>query len=189
MQISYRDLFIFSTQTRARLSFKRRPPTRQHRRSAGEEAGAFGSLSTCELYSPKENGNQDQVFDSPAEEDKYKELGSLKEGEDKDRDCEMTEDKVAESDPDDKGDPQEEQSPERAQVLEAVEEEQQPSELLPTEQTEGGMKTEEGHEETAQGENDQVWTVNVYLWENLKKRINYSLLWLSKSLNDTQRLF
>lgn len=159
---------IFWTQTRARLSFKRRPPTRQHRRSSGEEAGAFGSsLSTCELYSPKENGNQDQVFDSPAEEDEYRELGSLKEGEDKDRGCEKTEDKVAERDPDDKGDPQEEQTPERAQDLEALEEEQQPLELL-TEQAEGDVKAEEGQEETAQGENEEVWTVNVYLWESKK---------------------
>lgn len=157
-------MLIFPTQTRARLSFKRRPPTRQHRRSAGEEAGAFGSsLSPCDLCSPKENGNRDQVFDSPTEEDESRELGSLKEGEDKDRDCENTEDKVAKSDPDDEGDPQEEQTSEQARVLEAGEEEQPPSEPLAAEQIEGDVKTEEGQEEMAQGENDEVWTVNVYI--------------------------
>lgn len=161
-------LLIFSTQTRARLSFKRRPPTRQHRRSAGEEAGALGSsLSPCELHSPKENGNQDQGIDNPAEEDEYGKLGSLKEAEDKDTDCEKTEDKLARSDPDDKGDPETEQTSEQAQSLEGLEEEQQPSEPCPAEQIESDVKTEEGQEEMTQeahrGENDEAWTANVYI--------------------------
>lgn len=103
-------------------------------------------MSTCELYSPNENGNQHQVFSCPAEEEEYRELGSVTDGEDKDRDCEMAEDNVEDSDPDDKTDPQEEQTPERAPVLEAVDEERQPSE-----QTEGDVTTEE---ETARKEND-----------------------------------
>ncbi|XP_071352552.1 capZ-interacting protein isoform X2 [Trachinotus anak] len=136
--------------TRVRLSFKRRPPTRQHRRSAGEEAGAFGSgLSTCELHSPKENGDKDQVFDSPAEEAECGQLGSLKDGED--RDCGETEDKVAKSDPDIKGDPKDEQEAEQAQSSEgSSEEEQQTSEPCPA------VKTEEGREEMPRepGRND-----------------------------------
>ncbi|XP_040903036.1 capZ-interacting protein isoform X2 [Toxotes jaculatrix] len=137
--------------TRARLSFKRRPPTRQHRRSAGEEAGAFGSgASTCELYSPNENGDKDQVFDSPAEEAECGQLGSLKEAEDKDADCDKTEDQVAKSDPDNKGDPEEEQEAECAQSSEALEDEPQLSEPCPAEQIEGNVKTEEGHEERPQ---------------------------------------
>ncbi|KAM6972879.1 capZ-interacting protein [Aplochiton taeniatus] len=55
---------------RARLSFKRRPPTRQHRRSrgSGDEGGASGSsLSPCELHSPQENGGE-EVFESPGQE-------------------------------------------------------------------------------------------------------------------------
>ncbi|XP_054462444.1 capZ-interacting protein [Anoplopoma fimbria] len=108
--------------TRARLSFTRRPPTRQHRRSAGEEAGAFGSaLSPCELYCPEENGNTDLVFE-------YGQPASLKEAEEMDRDCENTEDGVAESDPDDGGDPGVEQEADQAQNMEALEEQQQPSE-------------------------------------------------------------
>lgn len=55
---------------RARLSFKRRPPTRQHRRSkgSGDEGGAsWSSLSPCELHSPQENGDE-EVFESPGQE-------------------------------------------------------------------------------------------------------------------------
>ncbi|XP_029302303.1 capZ-interacting protein isoform X1 [Cottoperca gobio] len=108
--------------SRARLSFKRRPPTRLHRRSAGEEAGAFGSLlSPCELYSPKENGDIDQVF-------KYEQPASLKEAEEKDKDCEQTENEVAKSDPDGRGDLEEVQDAGQTQNLEALEEEQQSSE-------------------------------------------------------------
>ncbi|XP_026154769.1 capZ-interacting protein isoform X2 [Mastacembelus armatus] len=122
--------------TRARLSFKRRPPTRQHRRSAGEEAGA-----SCELYSPEENGDQDEIFDSPAEEVKYSQLCSLEEAEDKDRDCEKTEDELIISAQDKMGDPEEEQA--QTQSTEALEEEQQNSESCPVEQTGSNVKTEE----------------------------------------------
>ncbi|XP_044059136.1 capZ-interacting protein isoform X2 [Siniperca chuatsi] len=147
--------------TRARLSFKRRPPTRQHRRSAGEEAGAFGSaLCPCELYSPKENGDNDQVFDSPAEEAEYGQLASLKEAEEKDRDCEKTEDEVAKSDPYNKGEPEEEQGAEQAQSSKTFEEEQQPSEPCPAKQIECDVKTdrrqEEMPQEKHQGGNDGV---------------------------------
>ncbi|KAM6932843.1 capZ-interacting protein isoform 2-T2 [Lycodopsis pacificus] len=138
--------------TRARLSFKRRPPTRQHRRSTGEEAGASGSdLSPCELYRQKENGDTDQVFE-------YGQPASLKEAEEKDGDCEITEDGVAESDPDDGGDPGPEQEAERAQNLEALEEERQPSEPCPAEQIEGHVKTKEEDMplEEHQGGNDMV---------------------------------
>lgn len=131
--------------TRARLSFKRRPPTRQHRRSAGEEAGAFKSgLSLCELHSPKENGDRDLVLDSPEEEAEYGQLTSLKEAEEKDRDCEKTEKEVAKNDPDDREDPEEEQAAEQAQTLE---QEQQPLEPCPAEQTEGDFEKEEEQEE------------------------------------------
>ncbi|XP_075956941.1 capZ-interacting protein [Anarhichas minor] len=139
--------------TRARLSFKRRPPTRQHRRSAGEEAGASGSdLSPCELYRQKEYGDTDQVFE-------YGQPASLKEAEEKDGDCEKTEDGVAESDPDDRGDPGSEQEAEQAQNLEALEEEQQPSEPCPAEQIEGHVKTKEEEDmplEEHQGGSDMV---------------------------------
>ncbi len=154
-------LLIFSTQTRARLSFKRRPPTRQHRRSAGEEAAAFGSaLSPCELQSPKENGDKDQVFDSPAEEAEFGQPPSLKEAEEEDRDCEKTADGVAKSDPDNRGDAEEEQEAEQAQISVNLEEEQQPSGPCPAKQIEGNVKTEKGQEEMPQeehqGGNDRV---------------------------------
>lgn len=75
--------------TRARLSFKRRPPTRQHRRSAGDEASLVrGSLSPCELNSPTENGEDpDQVFNSPEEDDGHRQPACLLEAEE-DRDSE-----------------------------------------------------------------------------------------------------
>nr|XP_019943687.1 PREDICTED: capZ-interacting protein-like isoform X1 [Paralichthys olivaceus]XP_019943690.1 PREDICTED: capZ-interacting protein-like isoform X1 [Paralichthys olivaceus]XP_019943691.1 PREDICTED: capZ-interacting protein-like isoform X1 [Paralichthys olivaceus] len=136
--------------TRARLSFKRRPPTRQHRRSAGEEAGAFGSgLSQCDLYSPEENGDRDQVFHSPAEEDECGLPGSLEEAED--MDCAKTENKVAGSDPDNEGDREEEQE---AQHAEDLEEEQQPSELRPPGQIEGSVERVE--ERRHQERNDEL---------------------------------
>ncbi|XP_073347042.1 capZ-interacting protein [Pagrus major] len=117
--------------TRARLSFKRRPPTRQHRRSAGEEA-----LSPCELYSPKENGDTDQVLDSPAEDAEY----GQKEAEGKDRDCENTEDDVFKCDQDKRRDPEEDQEAE------------QPHSSETAKQIEGDAETEEGQEEMGQGE-------------------------------------
>ncbi|XP_042341951.1 capZ-interacting protein isoform X2 [Plectropomus leopardus] len=122
--------------TRARLSFKRRPPTRQHRRSAGEEAGAFGNtLSPSELYSPKENGDMDQVFECGQQ-------ASLQEAEE-DRDSDKTEEEVAKSDPDDRGDPEEEQEAEQNQNVEALEEEQQSSDPCPAKETEEEMPQEE----------------------------------------------
>ncbi|XP_061638574.1 capZ-interacting protein isoform X2 [Phyllopteryx taeniolatus] len=59
--------------TRVRLSFKRRPPSRQHRRSAGEEASLFRSPS--ELRSPEANGDAllqcaDRVTLEEGEDDK-----------------------------------------------------------------------------------------------------------------------
>ncbi|XP_060929211.1 capZ-interacting protein [Limanda limanda] len=132
--------------TRARLSFKRRPPTRQHRRSAGEEAGVLGGGGPppCELNSPNEHGDREEVFHSPAEEDECGLPGSLEE--DKDMDCEKTEDQVARRDPDNEGDPkeeQEEQEEQEARLAEALEEEQPPSELCPAEQIEGSVEGEE----------------------------------------------
>ncbi|KAK2846700.1 hypothetical protein Q5P01_009699 [Channa striata] len=132
--------------TRPRLSFKRRPPTRQHRRSASEETGALGSsLSPCELSCPKENGDQDQVFDRTAEEGEHRHAGGPEE-EDVNGDCEKTEDEEAKSDPGDTGDvEEEEQTSGQAQSLEALEEEQPPPE-----QIEGDVTAEENQEEMVQ---------------------------------------
>lgn len=99
-----------STQSRARLSFKRRPPTRQHRRSAGEEAGASGtSPSPCEPDGPTENGDEAQVFDNPAQGPADGQgsfppnTATLKEpGEDED--CATTEDNVPENAPTNRAD-------------------------------------------------------------------------------------
>ncbi|XP_030255345.1 capZ-interacting protein [Sparus aurata] len=129
--------------TRARLSFKRRPPTRQHRRSAGEEA-----LSPCELYSPNGNGDTDQVLDSPAEEAEY----GQKEAEEKDRDCENTEDEVLKSDQGRRRDPEGEQKAEQPRSSETLEEKQQPSEPCPAKQTGGDVETEDGQEAMGQQE-------------------------------------
>ncbi|KAG7217662.1 hypothetical protein INR49_021351 [Caranx melampygus] len=126
--------------TRVRLSFKRRPPTRQHRRSAGE------CPSTCELYSPNENGNKDQVFDSPTEGAECGQLGSLKD--DRDKDCQKTEDKIANGEPDNVDDPEEEQEAEQAQTSKGLEGE--PSEPCLAEQIEGNVKMEEGQEQVSQ---------------------------------------
>ncbi|XP_061538497.1 capZ-interacting protein isoform X3 [Phycodurus eques] len=59
--------------TRVRLSFKRRPPSRQHRRSTGEEASLFQSPS--EQHSPEANGDAllqcaDRVTLEEGEDDK-----------------------------------------------------------------------------------------------------------------------
>lgn len=128
----------FSTQTRVRLSFKRRPPTRQHRRSAGEEntRSLEIALSPCELDRPMENGDKDQLFDSPEEEVKCGLAAGLEETEEKDMDCKKTEDEEAKDEADDKRDPEEEPEAERAQSLESLEEDQQPSEPQPANQTE-----------------------------------------------------
>ncbi|XP_061576419.1 capZ-interacting protein isoform X2 [Cololabis saira] len=91
--------------TRARLSFKRRPPTRQHRRSAGEEvAAASGDLSPSELDVPKENGDKDQVFNNLTEEAECGNLATLKEAENTDEDFEKMEVEEMQKDPDDRGD-------------------------------------------------------------------------------------
>lgn len=130
---------FITTQTRARLSFKRRPPTRQHRRSAGEEEHTFAlALSPCELLRPTENGEGEPVLGSPAEE------ASVPEAEKKDRDCAQTPEEVAKSDPDDLRDLEEEQ----AQNLATIEEEQV-SEPSPT-KVRGGV--ENGQEETVEEE-------------------------------------
>ncbi|KAM4567073.1 capZ-interacting protein isoform 1-T1 [Odontesthes bonariensis] len=125
--------------TRARLSFKRRPPTRQHRRSAGEEVGAAGSdRSPCEPHAPKENGDKDQVFDNLIEEAEYRQLGRQKEAENKDEDCEKIEADGAQSDPDDRGHP--EQEVQKVKCTQALEEEQKPE----AEQIKDDIKTEVG---------------------------------------------
>ncbi|XP_060903017.1 capZ-interacting protein-like isoform X2 [Labrus mixtus] len=142
--------------TRARLSFKRRPPTRQHRRSAGEEAGVLGSaLSPCELNSPKENGeDQGQVFNSPAEEDKNRQPASLIEAEE-DRDCEkVEEEEVVESDPIDSEELGEGHKTE--QISGTSEEGEQPSEPYTAEQIEGAVMEEFGQEEMEEEPKKQV---------------------------------
>ncbi|XP_030008309.1 capZ-interacting protein isoform X3 [Sphaeramia orbicularis] len=138
--------------TRARLSFKRRPPTRQHRRSAGEEGGALGSaLSPCELDSPKENGDGDgdQVFDDPAEE------AECRPKEDKDRDCDKTEDGET-KDPQEEEKEEEEEEEEGGQNLETLKEEREPSESGPAEENDGSsMKAEDDKEEMPQEEQQE----------------------------------
>lgn len=112
-------LVFIPTQTRARLSFKRRPPTRQHRRSAGEEDHTFAlALSSCELFKPTENGEGEPVLGSPVEE------ANVLEAEKKDRDCAQTQDQDAEADPDNRRDLEEEREEEGAQNLTAIAEEQ-----------------------------------------------------------------
>lgn len=130
---------LFSTQTRPRLSFKRRPPSRQHRRSAGEEGGALEShLSPCELYSPKENRDRDHVFDIPAKQAESRQPASVKDTEEaQERDCEMTEEEGAENAADSRGDQEE------AKASEGLEEDRRLSESHPAEEMEGKIKTEE----------------------------------------------
>ncbi|XP_077397480.1 capZ-interacting protein isoform X2 [Festucalex cinctus] len=74
--------------TRVRLSFKRRPPTRQHRRAAaaGEEATPFGGIrSPCELHSPEANG--DVIFQCPDRVALEEDEGDGDGGEEDSRDC------------------------------------------------------------------------------------------------------
>ncbi|XP_013868224.1 capZ-interacting protein [Austrofundulus limnaeus] len=79
---------------RPRLSFKRRPPTRQHRRSAGEEEGAARSeQSPSEPDVPKENGDEDRVLNDLKEEAD----SGPKEAENGDEDCEAMEAEAAQS--------------------------------------------------------------------------------------------
>ncbi|XP_029372948.1 capZ-interacting protein isoform X2 [Echeneis naucrates] len=137
--------------TRVRLSFKRRPPTRQHRRSAGEEPGALGS--TCELHSPGENGDKDAVFDSPVEEAESREPGILKDAEDECRDSGETEDEAAKPDPDITGEPEEQQEAEQGQSSKGTEVEGRPSEPCPAEQIHGNVEAVEMPQEAHQGGN------------------------------------
>ncbi|XP_054650794.1 capZ-interacting protein [Dunckerocampus dactyliophorus] len=115
--------------TRARLSFKRRPPTRQHRRSAGEEAGLLGSnLSPCELQPPEANG--DRVFECTQEEDDehhhmVKE-GEEEEEEEEEEDCEEQANALPEGE------------------VEVPGEEEWPLELDPAQSTENNFHTSEG---------------------------------------------
>ncbi|XP_066534912.1 capZ-interacting protein [Hoplias malabaricus] len=51
--------------SRVRLSFNRRPPTRQHRKSAGEEVVADSHERNTSPHSPEKNG---EVFSAPQEE-------------------------------------------------------------------------------------------------------------------------
>lgn len=80
--------------SRARLSFKRRLPTRQHRRSAGDEVGTFGGVpSPSELCGPEENGDKDQSFHQDEEEEEEedgRQLDCLGAGESKTMECEKT---------------------------------------------------------------------------------------------------
>lgn len=139
------------TQTRARLSFKRRPPTRQHRRSAGEEDHAFAlALSPCELFRPTENGEGEPVLGRLAEE------ASVLEAEKKDRDCAQTQEEVVKADPDNRRDLEEEREEEQAQNLTTIEEEQV-SEPSPTKETPGIENgQEEMVEEEHQADNNQM---------------------------------
>lgn len=106
-------------QTRARLSFKRRPPSRRHRRSAGDEDHASAlALTPCELLQPTENGEGEPVLGGPAEE-----AGALEAGE-KDRNCAQTQEEDAEADRDSRRDLEEEREQEQAQNLTPIEEEQ-----------------------------------------------------------------
>ncbi|CAJ1065145.1 capZ-interacting protein [Xyrichtys novacula] len=140
--------------TRARLSFKRRPPTRQHRRSAGEEAALFGSaLSPCELNKPSENG-EDQVFNSPGEEDNHRQTASLQEVEEN-RDCEKV-DKAAKGDLNVSRDLVEEYKSKQVQISETAEEEERPSEPYAAKQIESDVKTEEAQKEMEEESKNQT---------------------------------
>lgn len=159
--------FCSTAQTRARLSFKRRPPTRQHRRSTGEDA----TLSPCELDKPQENGDEDQVFDSPAEGGERGGLSANPE-EAEGRDCDSTEGEGATGDS--SGDLQEERKAEAAPSLETLPEEEQTSECGPAEPAGGADVTEEGQEKEEEHwkGNAQIFAVNVYLLKNIYRERN-----------------
>ncbi|XP_072316790.1 capZ-interacting protein isoform X2 [Eucyclogobius newberryi] len=143
--------------TRVRLSFKRRPPTRQHRRSAGEEPVSPGSAaSPCELSNPNENGLSDQVFDSPAREEAAAIGPDQEEAQDIDRDCDTIEEEVTRSHPEDSA-----PSKERGKTPEGSEGEQQPSEPCAAEGEENEEelmeeKMEEMSEEADQDGNEEM---------------------------------
>ncbi|XP_052473186.1 capZ-interacting protein isoform X1 [Carassius gibelio] len=54
--------------SRARLSFKRRLPTRQHRKSACEET-KWNDDSPCEPDSQQQNGDEGELYNGPSQED------------------------------------------------------------------------------------------------------------------------
>ncbi|KAF7646463.1 hypothetical protein LDENG_00187770 [Lucifuga dentata] len=142
--------------TRARLSFKRRPPSRHHRRSAG----AFGShLSQCELYSPKENGDRDNA----AKEAESGQQASMKQAEKEEEEEEEERDRVKTEEEDNMVDQEEDQAAEEAQTSEGLEEKHL-SDPHPAEPIEGNMKAEEDrqevHEEAHRGGKDMG--VNVF---------------------------
>ncbi len=71
------DFFAFTSQSRARLSFKRRLPTRQHRKSACEEAKwNEGNDSPCEPDSHQQNGDEGELIGGPSQEDKEDKMDS-----------------------------------------------------------------------------------------------------------------
>ncbi|KAJ0063961.1 hypothetical protein NL108_014494 [Boleophthalmus pectinirostris] len=147
--------------SRPRLSFKRRPPTRQHRRSTGEEPTSPGSsTSPCEQSQPNENGLGEQVPHSPAEEaaggsgEKEEEVVEEKHEGDGDRDCSTIAEEEGKRDrPEEKAESEEktgeeERGEEECKMAEGQEEEQQkpPSEPC-DDKTEG---SEEKMEEEAE---------------------------------------
>uniref|UniRef100_A0A3P9MCB9 Zgc:153184 n=1 Tax=Oryzias latipes TaxID=8090 RepID=A0A3P9MCB9_ORYLA len=130
--------------TRARLSFKRRPPTRQHRRSTGDEVEApLRDPSPSEL---KENRNEEQTFSVLTEEPESVHTGSERKTKNKEEDCEKTETGTTPSDPDNRPDLDLEE--EQVKSTEDLEEEQLSSESV--EQIQVDVKTEERQEEALQ---------------------------------------
>ncbi|RVE65106.1 hypothetical protein OJAV_G00132540 [Oryzias javanicus] len=137
--------------TRARLSFKRRPPTRQHRRSAGDEVDASPrDPSPGEPHLPKENRNEDQAFSVLTEETESAHTGGQRETENKEEeeeDCEKIEAGTTPGDPDNSR-PDRDLQEEQAKSAEDLEEEQLSSESV--EQIEVDVKTEEQQDEAPQ---------------------------------------
>ncbi|XP_043115799.1 capZ-interacting protein [Puntigrus tetrazona] len=63
--------------SRARLSFKRRLPTRQHRKSACEEAKwNEGNVSPCEPDNHQQNGDEGELIRGPSQEDTENKMDS-----------------------------------------------------------------------------------------------------------------
>ncbi len=64
------DFFVFISQSRVRLYFKRRLPTRQHRKSACEEAKwNEENDSLCEPDSQQQNREEGELICGPSQED------------------------------------------------------------------------------------------------------------------------
>ncbi|XP_024133804.1 capZ-interacting protein isoform X2 [Oryzias melastigma] len=139
--------------TRARLSFKRRPPTRQHRRSAGDEVEASPrDPSPSEPHPPKENRNEEQTFSVLTEETESAHTGGQretknKEEEEEKEDCEKIEAGTTPSDPDNSR-PDRDLQEEQVKSAEDLEEEQLSSESV--DQIEVDVKTEEQQDEAPQ---------------------------------------